>query len=294
MPEHELQPADADLVAILQRGSVRDLLTHELDLEGPAREGHQHEPAQAPRDDGHHAGHAEALAHEAQRELDALGTALLLQGLRQVVPVGLAVARHEDAGVRGRLAESTTYEAAIYNIDVKDELIPFETATRGYYVNAGKSDRTGLELSLQSEPLDNLRFVLSYTYSDFEFDEFVDNDGNVFSGNTLPGIPEHFLFGEVSYTHPSGFFGILDMRFVDDLYANNGNTVSVDSYTISNVRFGLERPMGGFIASPFIGINNLFDESYNSDIRINAFGGRYYEPAPDRNLYAGIELRYDF
>ncbi len=56
----------------------------------------------------------------------------------------------------------------------------------------------------------------------------------------------------------------------------------------------LERPMGAFIASPFIGINNLFDESYNSDIRINAFGGRYYEPAPDRNLYAGIELRYDF
>ncbi len=140
-----------------------------------------------------------------------------------------------EVGVRGRLGQSTTYEAAIYNIDVKDELIPFETATREYYVNAGKSDRTGLELSLQSEPLDNFRFVLSYTYSDFKFDEFVDNNGNVFSGNTLPGIPEHFLFGEISYTHPSGFFGILDVRFVDDLYANNGNTVSVDSYALSNV-----------------------------------------------------------
>jgi iron complex outermembrane receptor protein len=199
-----------------------------------------------------------------------------------------------EVGVRGRLAQSTTYEAAVFNIDVKDELIPFETANREYFVNAGRSDRTGLELSLQSEPFDNFRFVLSYTYSDFEFDDFVDNDGNVFSGNTLPGIPEHFLFGEVSYTHPSGFFGTLDVRFVDDLYANNGNTVSVDSYTLGNLRVGLERAMGPFIASPFVGINNLFDESYNSDIRINAFGGRYFEPAPDRNLYAGIELRYDF
>ena len=173
-----------------------------------------------------------------------------------------------EVGVRGRLGQTTTYEAALYNIDVKDELIPFETATREYFVNAGKSDPTGLELSLQSEPFDNVRVVLSYTYSDFEFDEFVDNDGNVFSGNTLPGIPEHFLFGEVSYRHPSGFFGIFDLRFVDDLFANNGNTVSVDSYTLGNFRVGMERSMGPFIASPFIGINNLFDESYNSDIRI--------------------------
>jgi hypothetical protein len=37
---------------------------------------------------------------------------------------------------------------------------------------------------------------------------------------------------------------------------------------------------------PYVGINNLFNESYNSNIRINAFGGRYFEPAPERNIYA--------
>ena len=31
-----------------------------------------------------------------------------------------------------------------------------------------------------------------------------------------------------------------------------------------------------------------------ANIRLNAFGGRYYEPAPERNLYAGIRLRYAF
>jgi iron complex outermembrane receptor protein len=29
-------------------------------------------------------------------------------------------------------------------------------------------------------------------------------------------------------------------------------------------------------------------------VRINAFGGRYFEPAPDRDVYAGLTLRYDF
>ncbi len=47
------------------------------------------------------------------------------------------------------------------------------------------------------------------------------------------------------------------------------------------------------IFSPFVGINNLFDETYNANLRINAFGGRFYEPGPDRNFYAGVTIRFD-
>jgi hypothetical protein len=39
---------------------------------------------------------------------------------------------------------------------------------------------------------------------------------------------------------------------------------------------------------PFIGVNNLFDNQYSGNVRINAFGGRYFEPAPDRDVYAGM------
>jgi iron complex outermembrane receptor protein len=49
---------------------------------------------------------------------------------------------------------------------------------------------------------------------------------------------------------------------------------------------------GSWLLRPYLGINNLFNEHYDSNIRINAFGGRYYEPAPERNLYAGIVVRF--
>jgi iron complex outermembrane receptor protein len=42
----------------------------------------------------------------------------------------------------------------------------------------------------------------------------------------------------------------------------------------------------------YAGINNLFDESYNNNIRINAFGGRYFEPATGRNVYVGIIVNH--
>jgi iron complex outermembrane receptor protein len=45
---------------------------------------------------------------------------------------------------------------------------------------------------------------------------------------------------------------------------------------------------------PFVGVNNLFDERYMSNIRLNAAFGRYYEPAPQRNLHGGLRISYGF
>jgi iron complex outermembrane receptor protein len=81
---------------------------------------------------------------------------------------------------------------------------------------------------------------------------------------------------------------------VDEIYANNANTVTNDSYALADLRIGYSRFFGPWELSPFVGLNNLFDKQYNGNVRINGFGGRYFEPAPDRDIYAGITVRYDF
>jgi len=43
-----------------------------------------------------------------------------------------------------------------------------------------------------------------------------------------------------------------------------------------------------------IGINNLFDQKYMSNLRLNGFGGRVYEPAPTLNVYGGVSLRLNY
>jgi len=210
--------------------------------------------------------------------------------------LGPQEAENFEIGIRGLLGNRHRYDLALFSIDVDDELIPFtlpETPGRVYYQNAGRSSRNGLEFSLVSQPIDGLRTTLAYTYSDFEFDTFADLAG-VYDGNVIPGTAEHVLFGELSWWHPRGWFVSFDVLYVDDQFADNANTVVNDAYTLSNLRLGYEHRAGSLVVSPFIGINNLFDESYNANLRINDTNLRFFEPGPERNAYAGVTVNWRY
>lgn len=103
--------------------------------------------------------------------------------------------------------------------------------------------------------------------------------------------------GYASYTHwvaRSGFYAKWDVTYTGEMFADNGNQTRVDPFTVSNLRFGHNAMYDNWELVSFLGINNLFDESFNDNIRINAFGGRYFEPAAERNAYIGLTLRRSF
>ena len=213
------------------------------------------------------------------------------------------VATNLEVGVRGSIGMTQRYEVALFDIDVDDELVPYPVLTapggtavsgRNYYQNAAKSSRQGLEFSWTAAPTDRLRSTLSYTYSDFAFNDFVDSGGQVYSGNVIPGTSENVVFGELVYTAPRGWFVAGDVMYIDDQYGDNANTADVADYTLANLRIGYDADLGDFTLSPFVGVNNVFDEAYTSNVRLNAPGGRYYEPGPGRNGYAGLALNWKF
>lgn len=201
-----------------------------------------------------------------------------------------------EIGVKSRTGDHR-FEAAVFHIDVNDELIPFELADqpgRSFFENAGSSSRDGLEVAYATALGNGIDLTLSYTYSDFKFDDFVSDDGDVFSGNRIPGIPKDQAFAELSWFGESGLYARWDAAYFGRFFADNANREKVDGYVVSNIRVGYNGFIGDWEWAPFIGINNLFNEKYNSNVRINAFGGRYFEPAPDRNVFFGITIRKNF
>lgn len=194
-------------------------------------------------------------------------------------------------GLRGQIY----YEISLFRIDLANELVPFELPAfpgRTFFSNAGSSTRDGVEAALSWQGEAGFGVDLSYTWSDFGFDEFVDDSGNDFSGNRLPGLPEHFAYAGLNYRSEPGLAATFETIYSGNLFANNANSITVDSYVVTNLRASYEWTAGNWLLRPYLGINNLFDERYNSNIRINAFGGRYFEPAPERNYYAGIVVNF--
>lgn len=187
----------------------------------------------------------------------------------------------------------TRLEAVVFYIDTENDIVPFELQEfpdREFFRNAGSSIRRGIEVSANQKLISNLDFNLAYTFSDFEYGRYEVN-GNDFGGNLLPAIPKHLLNAQLNYLSDSQWQVQLELTNVGKLYADDANSAEVDGYAILNLRLRKTINLKNVSFTPFFGINNLLDQTYNDNIRINAFGGRYYEAAPQVNLYIGFRFR---
>ena len=206
------------------------------------------------------------------------------------------LATNYEVGAKGQLPNSLSYELALFHIDVEDELIRFGLPAfpgRDFFRNAGQSTRQGLEAAIAFMPIQHLTVSANYTYSDFEYDDYSTTAG-VFDGNAIPGLPPHQAYAELNYQHPSGFYVVWDLLWTDEIFANDANTRIDDDSTVSNVRAGYKGEWGKWNISPFVGLNNITNNSYNTNIRINDPVNRFYEPAPEFNVYTGLSIRYRF
>ena len=197
-----------------------------------------------------------------------------------------------EFGLRGAPNDRIDIDLAYFYMEVDDEVTSVSNVgSRSFFENAD-TQRQGFEAAAVFNVFEGLDLTVAYTWSDFEFDQFDTNQAA--EGNNLPGIPEHQFYAEVAYTHASGFYTTWDIIHVGRFFANNANTVRAGQHTVSNLRFGRDFMVAGATVSPFVGINNFFDDDYFANVRLNAFGGRAFEPAPDRSIYGGVAVRMNF
>ena len=220
---------------------------------------------------------------------DLGGIGVNLGGFNNVKP---QTAESFELGTRGRFWDRLDFDLAVYTMKVKNEIVNVATiGNRGVFENAG-TKRKGVEALAVLDIVEGLKLTATYTYSDFKFTSFPTDPAAV--GNLLPVIPQNQFYSELAYRHPSGLFAIVDVLWVDRLYTNNDNTAINQDYYVANMRFGTKFDIQNVTVSPFVGVNNFTDVKYNGNVRANAFGGRFYEPAPQRNVYGGLTVRYNF
>lgn len=200
-------------------------------------------------------------------------------------------ARNFEIGYKMNSKKFST-EIALFYINTKDDIVPYELEQfpdRTFYKNAGETIRKGIEFNYEMLLNKKLDMNLGYTFSNFKYEDYTTPNGD-YKGNYLPGIPKHMGSLIINYRDSDGFQLRLTNRYVGALFTNDQNLVEDDGYLVANLNIGHSFSLGALELKPFLGVNNLFDTKYNDNVRINAFGGRYYEPAPELHVYGGIRL----
>ena len=172
-----------------------------------------------------------------------------------------------------------------------DEILSYEDEkfpNQKFYNNAGKTERNGIEIT-GFYTLNRTVISSSYSLGDYVFKEFFENNFN-YKGNKIPGIPNDIFTLSIEHKTINELFLNLNFKNIGALYANNSNTIKVDEFNTFNFKIGKKFKLSRSIVYPYLIISNVFDNEYFDNIRINAFGGRYYEPAPKRTIFGGIRF----
>src|SRR5699024_3846209 len=124
-----------------------------------------------------------------------------------------------EIGARGSLlGKGLNYDITLFSFQMADQLVPRTIGpNQTIYVNAGETSRRGLEAALSYFWSDDSYFInssrpfISYSYSDFTFEQFraFGPDGSVtadYSGNDVTGISPHNLSAGIDITTAPGFF----------------------------------------------------------------------------------------
>lgn len=202
-----------------------------------------------------------------------------------------------EVGLKARLADATSLQLALFQIDTDDELV-VESASggRSRFRNAAQTRRRGVELALESRLSDTLRASLAYTQIDAVYSkDFTSNNRLIESGNKLPGIPARTLYGELAW-QPLGWFSTaVEGLYRSQLYVEDSNTAkAAPSYALFNWQARFEQKVGALTFNQVLRIDNLMDREYIGSVIVGDGNGRYYEPGPERAWYVGAGVQYQF
>lgn len=201
-----------------------------------------------------------------------------------------------EAGIRGILfANALQFDLVAYTFQLDETIVVRRTADDAdYFVNAGKTDQKGLELSLSWNANDESRRInwvpwLSYSLNHYRFSEYV-QDVSDYSGNKLTGVSPNILVAGVDVTMQNGLYANLSYTFTDSIPLDDANSEFADPFSLLGAKIGYSFRAGGdFPLDVFAGVDNILDESYSLGHDLNAFGGRFYNPAPPINFYVGLK-----
>lgn len=196
--------------------------------------------------------------------------------------------------------KSWLVDLAVYQYKMDNAIVRrLNDAGVEYYSNAGEINQKGLELSFWSHfEIDNaflkyIQFNSAIVYNHYRFGNYR-SANNDYSDNKVTSVPD--------WTMSNSFIFLFSNQFQLNLYHNHtssiplddANTTFADKYDLIQAKLKWSNSIKKFDIpyTLFLGMDNILNQKYSLGNDINAFGGRYFNAAPTRNVYFGVKLSF--
>lgn len=192
------------------------------------------------------------------------------------------------------MLDASVFYYKINNTIVR-QLHPDETE---YYINAGGTNQPGLELAASGWVVraNNTGFIrgiqlaTGITVSRFKFRDY-NVAGASYSGNRLTGVPREVVVSSVLFNLPASLSLFVQHNYTSSIPLNDANTVYANKYHLLQAKASWQHNITRKTRLElYAGADNLLNQKYSLGNDLNAVGNRYFNPAPLRNYFFGVNL----
>lgn len=191
------------------------------------------------------------------------------------------------------------WDVSLFNYTLKNAIVRrLNDAANEYFVNSGSIKQPGIESELSynlikqnSAFINNLTLINSFSLYNFKFIEYI-LDSIEYSGNRLTGVPRISSNTVLKSTIVANFTIMARYSYTSTIPLNDANTDFSESSHILFIKASRIIKYNKLTINLFAGVDNLLNQKYSLGYDINAFAGRYFNAAPGRNFFAGLNFRF--
>ena len=209
-----------------------------------------------------------------------------------------------ELGSRGTLlAGRLNFDVALFDFELRNTIVSRANAQGiQLFANAGTTHQRGAEVAASGwlwqpltpagalSPAAGLRLWASYAYNHFRFGTYESAAGQQYGGRQLTGTAPHTLSAGLDFSQALGFYLSPTVSHQATIPLNDANTAYAAGYWVAGSRAGWRRTLGQLQVEIYGGVANASNRRYSLGNDLNAFGGRYFQPAPGRNYYGGATV----
>ncbi len=207
---------------------------------------------------------------------------------------------HYEAGLKWIPNKQSRLDLAVFYVQTSDEIITAYTEGATSFTNvAGGTTRKGVELAYQNQFNSSMKFNLTGTLINAEFNErFTYGTSTVNAGNKIPGIPNGMAYSSIQwsgtdfqrnkYRQIMGTLATFELTAAGANHSSdtNAQNLKAGGYSLFNLRLAHRVDINSMTLTGYSQLNNLTDKRYMGSMIVG--NPAPFEPAPGRNWMVGL------